>query len=60
MSAEVNTDDFGKRFELGDIITCILDDVGIKFSSRITGFTLTNQRNKTNVELEFGTPIIRR
>lgn len=60
VSAEVNTDDFGKRFELGDIITCILDDVGIKFSSRITGFTLTNQRNKTNVELEFGTPIIRR
>lgn len=60
VSAEVNTDDFGKRYELGDIITCILDDVGVKFTSRITGFTMTSQNNQTNIELEFGTPIIRR
>ncbi len=60
ISAKVKSDDFGKRFELGDIITCIIDDIGVKLVTRITGFTMTSQRNETEVELEFGTPMIRR
>ena len=60
INVQISTDDFGKRFELGDIVTCILDDIGIKLQSRIIAFTFTSQNNENQIEVEFGTPIIRR
>ncbi len=60
ISVEINDEDFGKRYELGDIVTCLLDDIGIKIQTRIIGFTYTSQNNQNEVSLEFGTPIIRR
>lgn len=60
INVQINTEDFGKRFELGDIVTCILDDIGIKIQSRIIAFTYTSQNNQNEIEVEFGTPILRR
>lgn len=60
LSAEINSDDFGKRYNLGDVVTCILDDLGVKLDTRIIGFSYTSQNNQTVTELEFGKPIIRR
>ena len=60
LSAEINSDDFGKRYNLGDVVTCILDDLGVKLDTRIIGFSYTSQNNQAITELEFGKPIIRR
>ena len=60
LSAEINSDDFGKRYNLGDVVTCILDDLGVKLDTRIIGFSYISQNNQTTTELEFGKPIIRR
>lgn len=60
LSAEINSDDFGERYNLGDVVTCILDDLGVKLETRIIGFSYTSQNNQTVTELEFGKPIIRR
>lgn len=60
ISVQINTDDFGQRFELGDIVTCFLDDLGIKIQARIIAFTYTSQENRDEIEVEFGTPILRR
>lgn len=60
LDAEINSADFGKRYSLGDVVTCNLDELGIKLETRIIGFYYKSQNNQTNTELEFGTPIIRR
>lgn len=60
IGAEINSADFGKRFKLGDVVTCILDDLKVKLTTRITGFTMVSQNNQTTITLQFGTPIIRR
>ena len=60
LSAEINSDDFGKRYNLGDVVTCVLDDLGVKLDTRIIGFSYTSQNNQAITELEFGKPIIRR
>ena len=60
ISVQIDAEDFGKKVELGDIVTCILDDIGVKLQTRIIGFTYTSQRNQNEIEVEFGTPIIRR
>lgn len=60
LSAKINSDDFGKRYFLGDVVTCILDDLGVKLDTRIIGFSYISQNNQTVTELEFGKPIIRR
>ena len=60
LSTEINSDDFGKRYNLGDVVTCILDDLGVKLDTRIIGFSYVSQNNQTTTELEFGKPIIRR
>lgn len=56
----IDPDDFGKRFWLGDNITCILENFGVKLKVKIIGYTETTQRNGTEVELSLGTPITKR
>jgi hypothetical protein len=58
ISVQIATEDFGKRVELGDVVTCILDDIGIKLQARIIAFTYTSQNNEDEIEVEFGTPIL--
>lgn len=60
LSAKISSDDFGKKYNLGDVVTCILDDLGVKLDTRIIGFSYVSQNNQTTMELEFGKPIIRR
>lgn len=50
--------EFGTRFELGDIVTIILDDYGIKLQARIILFSEKAQSNKTETTIEVGTPTI--
>ncbi len=60
VGAEINLADFGKRYGLGDVVTCNVDELGIKLETRIIGFSYKSQNNQNYLELEFGTPIIRR
>lgn len=60
IGAEINSSDFGIRYNLGDVVTCILDDLGVKLETRIISFIYTSQNNQEQTEVEFGTPIIRR
>lgn len=60
VGAEVNSADFGKRYDLGDVVTCNISDLGVKLETRIIGFSYKSQNNQNYLELEFGTPIIRR
>ena len=54
----VNPDDFGTKFVLGDNITCILTDFGLKLRVKIVQFTETIQKNGTSLEISVGNPII--
>ncbi len=57
ISCNISSADFGKLYNLGDIATCILDDIGIKLKLRITQYRMTLQNNNENIELSFGKPI---
>lgn len=46
--------DFGKRFDLGDVLTVYLDDYGVQMQARITKFTQKSQNNKTTTTVEVG------
>ena len=60
ISVSIDSEDFGTRFGLGDVVTLILDDIGIKIQPRIIGFSYKSQNNQNYLEAEFGTPITRR
>lgn len=46
--------DFGKRYDLGDIITVDLMNYGIRLKSRIAKFTQKEQGNTTEMKIEVG------
>lgn len=48
------SDDFGKRFDLGDILTVYLPDYGIKLKSRCMRFSEKEQNNQTTLTVEVG------
>jgi hypothetical protein len=56
---EANTSDFGSTYFLGDTITCILPEYGQKLTIKVTGFTVTIEKNEPKLELSIGLPIIR-
>lgn len=58
ISFDVSSSDFGTLFNLGDKITCILQDDMIKLQSRIIGFTEVCENNITTTSLEVGSPIL--
>jgi hypothetical protein len=55
-----SADDFGKRFDLGDVLTIKLADYGLKIKSRIIRFSQTSQGNKTETTVEVGQMTIKR
>lgn len=52
--------DFGKKYDLGDVLTIYLNDYGIKMMSRVTRFTQKSQNNKTTTTVEVGKITIKR
>lgn len=55
----INSSEFGKEFFLGDIVTCLLPEYGLKAEIRINGFTTIYENNKTTTTLQLGNPILR-
>jgi len=52
--------DFGTRYDLGDILTVLLPDYGIRLQARVARFTQKAQKNKTTTSIEVGTITITR
>ena len=52
--------EFGTRYDLGDIITVLLPDYGMKIQSRIQRFTQQSQNNKIDTIVEVGNITITR
>lgn len=46
--------DFGKRFDLGDILTVILTGYSMKLKARVSRFTQVEQNNQTQTTIEVG------
>ena len=46
--------DFGTRFDLGDILTVLLPEYGMKFQARVSRFTQKVQNNQTTTTIEVG------
>ena len=52
--------DFGKRYDLGDLLTVRLDGYGLTLQARVAKFTQKSQNNKTDTNIEVGNITIRR
>lgn len=52
--------DFGIRYDLGDVLTVLLPDYGIRLQARVSRFTQKTQKNKTTTSIEVGTITIMR
>lgn len=52
--------EFGKLYDLGDVITVLLPDYGLKLNARITRFTQQSQNNVIDTILEIGNITIMR
>lgn len=46
--------DFGKRYDLGDILTVVLQTHNLKLKARVARFTQQEQRNETRTTIEVG------
>lgn len=47
--------DFGERYDLGDILTVLLPDYGLKLQARVASFSQKCQNNKTTTTIKVGT-----
>lgn len=52
--------DFGTKYDLGDILTVLLPEYGIKLQSRVVRFTQKVQNNQTTTTIDVGNLIIKR
>lgn len=52
--------DFGKRYDLGSLLTVRLDGYGVKLQARVSKFTQKSQNNKTETSIEVGNITIKR
>ena len=53
-------EEFGERYDLGDVLPVNLPDYGLKMQTRLSRFTQTSQRNQTTTTVEVGTITITR
>lgn len=53
-------EEFGKLYDLGDIVTALLPDYGIRLRARIVRFTQNSKDNKTDTTMEIGTITVTR
>ena len=54
------SNDFGTKYDLGDILNLYLTDYGIKLQARVVRFTQKSQKNKTTTTIEVGKITIKR
>ncbi len=59
ISFDISGQDFGKSFFLGDLITCVLPEYGIRLIVRVAEFTNTYENNIKKTSLTLGNPLIR-
>lgn len=52
--------DFGVKYDLGDILTVLLPEYGMKLQSRVVRFTQKSQNNQTETTIDVGNLIIKR
>ena len=52
--------DFGKKYDLGDVLTVYLTDYGITLKARVAKFTQKSQNNRTITEIVVGKITIKR
>lgn len=52
--------DFGKKYDLGDVLTIYLTDYGITLKARVARFTQKSQENKTETTIQVGQITIKR
>jgi hypothetical protein len=53
-SISVSSADFGKKFDLGQIVTVLLTDYGIKLKARIAKFDQKEQNNELETKISIG------
>lgn len=58
VSFDVNPEDFGKSYALGDVIYCILPEDDLKLFVRVIAYEETIENNATSLTITVGTPII--
>jgi hypothetical protein len=59
VSFDINPDDFGTRYDIGDTVTALLKSDGLKLYVRIVSARQTYEKNKRKTQITVGTPIIR-
>lgn len=52
--------DFGKKYDLGDVLTVLIPEYRIKLQARVVRFTQKEQNNKINTTVEVGNLIVKR
>lgn len=55
-----NAEDFGSRFDLGDVITVLLPEYSLKLSGRVIRFSQKAQSNKVETTVDVGKMTIKR
>ena len=60
ISFDVSTKDFGNTFFLGDKITAVLPEYGLRMSVRVAEFTEIYENNILRTQLTMGNPMMRR
>ena len=55
-----NANDFGNKYDLGDVLTVYLTEYGMKLQARVKKFTQKSQNNKVETTVEVGQIIIKR
>lgn len=53
-------DDFGVKFDLGDIMTVLLPEYGLRLQARVARFTQKEQKNSVSTSIEVGEITIKR
>ena len=57
---EPYSNDFGVKYDLGDILKIYLTDYGITLKARVSEFSQKSQRNKTTTTIKVGDITIKR
>ena len=57
-TATIPAGDLGRRYELGDIVTCASVKYGVNFNARITSLKYTLDANQEKTEIVLGKPVL--
>lgn len=58
VSFDVDPADFGKLYGLGDTIRCVIHEEGLSLFVRVVAFEETIEKNKTELQITIGTPVL--